>query len=84
MSGVASHVETSNFRTGQKSENLDRAVDEFVNHYNEHRHHSTKVSVALRDRIEGRQEAIHAMRNRKLDTARDEPARRRSELRAVN
>jgi hypothetical protein len=45
--------------------------------------HSAIGYVAPRDMLEGRQEAIHAERDRKLEQAREERARKRAELRNV-
>lgn len=71
-------------KTPLSLEDAKRAVNEFVNHYNEHRLHSAIGYVAPRDMLEGRQEAIHAARDRKLEQAREERARKRAALRGVN
>ena len=67
--------------------NLDdakRAVEDFVTHYNDHRLHSAIGYVTPRDMLEGRQEAIHAERDRKLELAREERARQRAKQRNVS
>jgi len=61
-----------------------RAVDEFVNHYNEHRLNGAIGYFAPRDMIEGRQGAIHAARDRKLEHAHEERDHRRTAFRGVN
>ena len=55
-------------------ESLDearRVVANFVEHYNNHRLHSSIGYVTPRDRLEGRQEAIWAARDAKLAEARE-------------
>jgi putative transposase len=71
-------------KTPLSLEDAKRAVNEFVNHYNEHRLHSAIGYVAPRDMLEGRQEAIHAARDRKLEQAREERALKRAALLGVN
>jgi len=71
-------------KTPLSLEDAKRAVEEFVNHYNDHRLHSAIGYVAPRDMLEGRQEAIHAERDRKLEQAREERARKRAELRNMS
>ena len=56
---------------------------DFVTHYNDHRLHSAIGYVTPRDMLEGRQEAIHAERDRKLELAREERARNRAKQRNV-
>jgi putative transposase len=71
-------------KTPLSLEDAKRAVGEFVSHYNDHRLHSAIGYVAPRDMLEGRQEAIHAERDRKLEQAREERARKRAELRNMS
>jgi transposase InsO family protein len=70
-------------KTPLSLEDAKRAVEEFVIHYNDCRLHSAIGYVAPRDMLEGRQKAIHAERDRKLEQAREERARKRAELRNV-
>jgi putative transposase len=55
-------------------EDARRIVDEYVAYYNEVRLHSAIGYVTPKDRLEGRQEEIFAVRQRKLAEAK---ARRR-------
>jgi transposase InsO family protein len=52
-------------------EDARRVVGEFVDHYNRVRLHSALGYVTPQDRMEGRHEAIHAERDRKLEAARE-------------
>ena len=70
-------------KTPLSLEDAKRAVEEFVSHYNDHRLHSAIGYVTPRDMLEGRQTTIHAERDRKLEQAREERARKRAELRNV-
>jgi putative transposase len=54
-----------------------RTVSEYITHYNEVRLHSAVGYVTPKDRLEGRDQAIHAERDRKLAEARE----RRKQLR---
>jgi hypothetical protein len=54
-------------------------VGEFVREYNEERLHSALGYVTPKDMLEGRQEAIHAARDRKLAEARARRAEERKE-----
>jgi transposase InsO family protein len=57
-------------------------VARFVEHYNRVRLHSALGYVAPADMLAGRAADIHAARDRKLEAARAERARRRAELRS--
>jgi hypothetical protein len=62
--------------------NLDdakRVTGEFVHTYNEQRLHSALGYITPRDMLEGRQQAIHAERDRKLEAARERRAAEREE-----
>ena len=48
-----------------------RAIDEFVTHYNTVRLHSSIGYVTPQDMLDGRQGAIHAERDKKLEAARE-------------
>jgi transposase InsO family protein len=71
-------------KTPLSLEDAKRAVADFVTHYNDHRLHSAIGYVTPRDMLEGRQEAIHAERDRKLELAREERARQRATQRNVS
>ena len=71
-------------KTPLSLEDAKRAVEEFVSHYNDHRLHSAIGYVTPSDMLEGRQTIIHAERDRKLEQAREERARKRAELRNVS
>jgi transposase InsO family protein len=58
-------------RTPLTVEDARRVVGEFVDYYNGVRLHSALDYVTPRDRMEGRHEAIHAERDRKLEAARE-------------
>jgi len=61
-----------------------RAVAGFVTHYNTKRLHSAIGYVTPNDKLEGRADAIHAERDRKLVAARASRARRRQAMRALS
>ena len=63
-------------------EDARRIVSRFVEEYNEQRLHSALGYVTPRDMLEGRQAAIHAERDRKLEAAREQRATARSQSRA--
>lgn len=69
-------------RTPLSLDDARRLVDWFVRHYNQMRLHSPLGYVAPADRLAGRQQAIFAQRDRKLDRARVVRARRREAMRA--
>jgi hypothetical protein len=71
-------------KTPLNLEDAKRAVKEFVTHYNERRLHSAIGYVTPRDMLEGRQQEIHDTRDRKLEQARGERARKRAKLRDLN
>lgn len=71
-------------KTPLSLEDAKRAVADFVTHYNDHRLHSAIGYVTPRDMLEGRQEVIHAERDRKLELAREERARQRATQRNVS
>ncbi len=71
-------------KTPLSLEDAKRAVEEFVSYYNDHRLHSAIGYVTPSDMLEGRQTIIHAERDRKLEQAREERARKRAELRNVS
>ena len=54
-----------------------RLVTRFVEHYNTRRLHSAIGYVTPHDLLEGRQRAIHDARDRKIEAARDNRAKRR-------
>ncbi len=58
-----------------------RAVAGFVTHYNTDRLHSAVGYVTPHDKLEGRAEAIHADRDRKLAAAREARRQRRRAMR---
>lgn len=53
-------------------EQARRWVGEYIKHYNTHRLHSAIGYVTPLDMLEGRQGAIHAARDRKLEAAREQ------------
>ena len=55
-------------------EDAKQVVAKFVSHYNNHRLHSAIGYVTPRDMLEGRQAAMHAERDRKIEQARQERA----------
>ena len=57
-------------------------VEGYVAHYNTKRLHSAIGYVTPRDKLEGRDETIHAERDRKLATARESRRQRRQAMRA--
>ena len=66
-------------------ESLDeaiRVVTEFVEHYNNVRLHGALGYVTPADKLAGRETAIFAERDRKLEAARDRRQQRRREARA--
>ena len=58
-----------------------RIVGQFVTHYNEVRLHSAIGFVTPKDKLEGRDTAIFAQRDRKLEMAREQRKTRRQALR---
>lgn len=58
-------------------------VSEYIKHYNTERLHSGIAYIAPLDKLEGRADAIHADRDRKLDAARQRRARDRAKLSKV-
>jgi transposase InsO family protein len=67
--------------------NLDdakRVTSEFVHTYNEQRLHSALGYITPRDMLEGRQQAIHAERDRKLEAARERRAAERARTRTAS
>ena len=58
-------------KTPLSLENARRLVTGFVDHYNNKRLHSAIGYVTPIDKLEGRAEAIHAERDRKLEAARE-------------
>lgn len=63
-------------------EDARRVTADFVRHYNEARLHSAIGYVTPKDKLEGRAEAIHAERDRKLEEARQRRGERRRQRRA--
>jgi len=64
-------------KTPLNLEDARRVIDEFVAHYNGVRLHAAIGYVTPNDMLEGRQAEIHAERDRKLETAREERRQRR-------
>ena len=64
-------------KTPLSLEDARRVIGEFVTHYNTVRLHSSIGYVTPQDMLDGRQAAIHAERDRKLEAARDERRQRR-------
>ncbi len=64
-------------KTPLSLEDARRVVDEFVSEYNTVRLHSAIGYVTPCDMLEGRQAAIHAARDQKLEAAREERRRQR-------
>ncbi len=58
-----------------------KAVDEFVNHYNDIRLHSAIGYIAPKDKLEGRENEIFAQRDSRLQQARLSRKQRATELR---
>lgn len=58
-------------QTPLSKEDADRVVGRFVTHYNTERLHSALGYVTPHDYLAGRQPAIHAERDRKLEAARE-------------
>ncbi|MGI8604433.1 MAG: transposase [Verrucomicrobiales bacterium] len=52
-------------------EDAKRIVGEFINYYNDTRLHSAIGYIAPHDRLAGRQDEIHAARDKKLEAARE-------------
>ncbi|MGI8601762.1 MAG: integrase core domain-containing protein [Verrucomicrobiales bacterium] len=52
-------------------EDAKRIVGEFINYYNDTRLHSAIGYLAPHDRLAGRQDEIHATRDKKLEAARE-------------
>jgi len=63
-------------------EGARQVVERFVDHYNHHRLHSALAYVTPADRLHGRQEAIWAARDQKLEAARERRAQVRRAARA--
>lgn len=61
-------------------EDARRVVGEFVEHYNTVRLHSALGYVTPQDRLEGRHTEIYALRDRKLEAAREARRQRRANL----
>jgi transposase InsO family protein len=61
-------------------EQARQMVARFVEHYNQRRLHSAIGYVTPADKLHGRDAEIHAARDRKLEAARAERARRRNQL----
>ncbi len=59
-------------------------VSRYVDHYNHVRLHSAIGYVSPADKLDGRQEEIHAHRDRKLEEARELRRRRRAEVRRAS
>ena len=64
-------------KTPLSLEDARRVIGEFVTHYNTVRLHSSIGYVTPQDMLDGRQAAIHAGRDRKLEAAREERRQRR-------
>ena len=67
-------------KTPLSLEDARRVVGEFVEHYNTVRLHSALGYITPRDRLEGRHTEIYAMRDRKLETAREVRKKNRATL----
>jgi transposase InsO family protein len=64
-------------------EDANRLVGQYVIHYNERRLHSAIGYVTPKDWLEGRRDAIHAERDRKLELARKQRERDQCEARRI-
>jgi transposase InsO family protein len=69
-------------RTPLSLEDAKRLIQQYVDHYNNVRLHSTIGYVTPNDMLTGRQAAIHAERDRKLEQARQQRQLRRSQAQA--
>jgi len=65
-------------------EEAHEVVSEFVAHYNNHRLHSAIGYITPADMLSGRREAIHAERDRRLETAREHRSATRAAARSRN
>ena len=63
-------------------EDADRLIEQYVQHYNTVRLHSAIGFITPADMLAGRQAEIHAARDRKLEQAREERAKRRQQAAA--
>jgi transposase-like protein len=61
-----------------------RLVKQYVNHYNDVRLHSAIGYITPKDMLAGRQQEIHAERDRKLEAAREQRRLRRQQAAAKN
>ena len=64
-------------KTPLNLEDARRVIGEYVTHYNTKRLHSAIGYVTPQDLLDGRQAEIHAQRDRKLETAREQRRQRR-------
>lgn len=58
-------------KTPLSLEDARRIIAEYVNYYNHERLHSSIGYITPKDKLEGREEQIHAARDQKLETARE-------------
>lgn len=75
-------TEAIRVRTLLSLDDARKVIAAFVAHYNRTRLHSAIGYVTPNDLLAGRQPAIHAERDRKLETAREQRAQRRQEARS--
>ena len=68
-------------KTPLSIEDARRVIGEYVLHYNETRLHSAIGYVTPRDKLDGRESEIFAMRDRRLDQARQRRKQKRSSTR---
>src|SRR5207245_8857096 len=67
-------------RTPLSLEDARRLVEGYVEHYNDVRLHSAIGYITPKDRLAGRQQEIHAERDRKLEAARKQRQIRRKQM----
>jgi NADPH:quinone reductase-like Zn-dependent oxidoreductase len=71
-------------KTPLSLEEAKRMVEEFVDHYNNHRLHIAIGYVTPSDMLAGRQQAIHQERDQKLEAAREPRAKVRAQRASIS